>query len=346
MKRIGLPVQTLFAELIERCQLAEFDREFPAGGSFSPRTRNRRRYWYYHGYDAGRKYSRYVGPDSDEVRARIERHGKIKQDRMERRKLVSLLKRAGLPAPDPFTGKLLSALAEAGVFRLRACLIGTVAYQSYAGLLGVRMPHTQMRTSDLDIAQFHGVSVAVDDSTPPMLDILRHVDATFRGLPHMARAAPSSSFINDEGYRVEFLTPNRGRSELATAPARMPALGGAAAQPLRFLDFLIRDEVGAVILSGDGVAVNVPAPARYAIHKLIVATRRRAGAIKIDKDIAQAATLIEILAERRKVELAEAWVEAAARGPKWRQALSSGTAMLPESTRAALNAAVPNAKNS
>ncbi|MBL3684602.1 hypothetical protein F2981_18295 (plasmid) [Sinorhizobium meliloti] len=54
----------------------------------------------------------------------------------------------------------------------------------------------------------------------------------------------------------------------------MPALGGAAAQPLRFLDYLIYHPIRAVLLHGAGVLVNVPAPQRYAIHKLIVASRR------------------------------------------------------------------------
>ncbi|MEK0084289.1 hypothetical protein [Benzoatithermus flavus] len=35
--------------------------------------------------------------------------------------------RAGLPAPDAFAGEVIAALARAGVFRLRACLVGTMA---------------------------------------------------------------------------------------------------------------------------------------------------------------------------------------------------------------------------
>ena len=83
----------------------------------------------------------------------------------------------------------------------------------------------------------------------------------------------------------------------------MRALGGAAAQPLRFLDFLIYEPVRALLLHRNGVAVTVPAPERYAVHKLIVASRRRAdrgGALKRDKDIRQADLLVEALATTRR----------------------------------------------
>jgi hypothetical protein len=46
------------------------------------------------------------------------------------------------------------------------------------------------------------------------------------------------------------------------------------------------------------------------------------------KDLAQAGALIEALAERRPFELAEAWAEASARGPKWRSALARSRSLL------------------
>jgi hypothetical protein len=91
------------------------------------------------------------------------------------------------------------------------------------------------------------------------------------------------------------------------------------AVPLRFLDFLIYDAVPAVLLHNGGVLVNVPRPERYALHKLIVSRRRRESAAKIDKDLAQAETLLDVLAERRKADLRDAWEEMRERGPKWRK---------------------------
>ena len=90
-----------------------------------------------------------------------------------------------------------------------------------------------------------------------------------------------------------------------------------------------------------GVLVNVPEPARYAIHKLIVATRRASSATaKARKDIEQSAALIRVLAEDRPDELDDAYAEARARGPAWREAVDRGARRLGPEVREALGAAV------
>ncbi|MDE2464191.1 MAG: DUF1488 family protein, partial [Alphaproteobacteria bacterium] len=98
------------------------------------------------------------------------------------------------------------------------------------------------------------------------------------------------------------------------------------AQPLQFLDFLIHEPEHAVILHKAGIAVLVPSPARYAIHKLIVSGRRAAGVAKRDKDLQQADVLLKILGQKRPDELRRAWQEAYARGPTWRALLDQGLA--------------------
>ena len=103
----------------------------------------------------------------------------------------------------------------------------------------------------------------------------------------------------------------------------LPALK-TNAQPLRFLDFLIRDPAPAVILHASGIYVHVPAPERYAVHKLILSLYRPAAAAKRDKDLRQAERLIEALAERRPGELKDVWEEAYERGPHWRKYLLEG----------------------
>ena len=84
----------------------------------------------------------------------------------------------------------------------------------------------------------------------------------------------SSALRNARGYRVELLTPHQGADERGDDLVPLPSLPGLGAQPLRFLDYLLYGEVPTVVLHGPGIAVNVPAPERYAVHKLIVATRR------------------------------------------------------------------------
>lgn len=139
---------------------------------------------------------------------------------------------------------------------------------------------------------------------------------------------------HESGVLVELLTPNEGPDR--DEPVELPALG-AYALPLRFLDYLIHEPTQAAALYRSGVLVNVPQPARYAIHKLIVATRRvSSAAAKARKDIEQSAALIRVLAEDRPDELEEAFVEACGRGPSWREAVDRGARRLPSDVKAAL----------
>jgi hypothetical protein len=84
--------------------------------------------------------------------------------------------------------------------------------------------------------------------------------------------------------------------------------------------------------------VSIPSPARYAVHKLIVAIDRKGpGAIKAAKDITQAEILIQALTQgRRQDELLEVWEEALGRGEGWRTRLIKGHARLRDQTRALL----------
>ena len=224
---------------------------------------------------------------------------------------------------DPLSGTIVEAMGRAGFFRLRGVLIGTTAYQCYSGLLGAKLEAATLRTADADFAQFFAISQQIDDAMPSVLEVLRGVDASFREIPHLTNSLASTKFVNDDAYKVEFLTPNRGSDDFQGRPSPIPALGGASAEPLRFLDFLIRDPIRSVLLHEAGVAVTIPAPERYAIHKLIF-THRRLDGSKIGKDIAQAEALIHAMANLRSAALAEAWQEAWERGPAWRESLLQG----------------------
>lgn len=334
---LPLALQTVYAELIDQCASASFARDFPAKGAFIVRERNGRRYWYFQTTTDTPRRQRYVGPESPDLLRRIAAHRGIQAEARVRGEMVRTLRRARMPHPDAFVGDVLAALSSAGVFRLRTVLIGTIAYQVYAPLLGVRLPAQHLRTGDIDLAQFRDVSILVDDETPPIIEVLRKVDPTFRPVPHATDSSKMAVYQSAKQYRVEFLTPNRGPD--ADAPRRLPALG-TDAQPMRFLDFLIRDYLPAVALHDDGVLVNVPAPERFALQKLIVARRRRERAAKIDKDVRQAASLLNVLAAKRQPDLRSAAHEIKGRGPKWRQLLAEGLSMLPAETCAVTLAAI------
>ncbi len=321
-----LVIQTTYAELLERAAATAFSDAFQEDGTFTPKTVNGRRYWYFQlGTDQGRT-QRYVGPESPELLEQIANHKQTRNDERERRSLVSTLVRSfGLPAPLSQIGDLVAALAKARVFRLRSVLVGTVAYQTYSAMLGIRLPGSLLQTNDLDIAQFTSISLAIGDKTSPMLEILRTVDPTFTEVPHTSGYHWAASYHSRSGLRVDFVTPNEGPD--SDDPQNLPALR-TDAHRLRFLDFLIHEPTQAVVLHGAGIYVAVPNPERYAVHKLIIAQRRPPGVAKTGKDLNQAGTLLEALTEKRGRELRDVWEEAYKRGPKCRQLLLGGMSQL------------------
>ncbi len=351
---LALTEHTLFAELLDRSLDAMFDEQFPENGSFVTRDRTNREgvvrsYWYYQGYRPGpvagedmpKRYALYVGPaDDPAICDRVRGFRQLKESRSDRGRLVDALAGAGMPRPPAAIGRVVEALAKAGVFRLRAVLVGTAAYQTYGGLIGARPSLASATTGDVDVAQFRSVSIFVEDSVSDMTDVLRRVDPSFKPLPGLNDHAGPVTFENAGRFRVDFLTPHRGSDDQMGSPLAMPALGAAAAQPLRFLDYLIHRPVRSVVLYGPGIPVQVPAPERFAVHKLIISNRRRDDPIaqaKARKDVLQAGELIESLfMVGRDHVVAPAFEEAWGRGPEWRRLVERGVAKLPASTRRAM----------
>lgn len=331
MNDMSLATQTLFAELFQRCLDAEFDDTYDERGTFRTKKSKGRMYWHHQQKIGGKVVSKYVGPVTDKsITDRVKRFADIKSDFKERQEMVRALVASGLPAPDSISGLIVEAMWKAGFFRLRGVLVGTVAYQAYAGPLGIKLTGRPLQTQDTDFAQFWGGSQNVGESMPRILDVLTGVDETFKEVPNIDDPLVSTSYHNRARYKVDILTPNRGSDDHQGRPARMKALGGSGAQPLRHLDFLIYEPERSVLLFNGGVPVTIPRAERYAVHKLIVSAERR-DQIKSAKDVTQAATLIQALGTRRPLELANAWQTAWDAGPRWKEKLESGRARLPKS---------------
>lgn len=331
VKELPLVIQTSYAELIDQLRL-EAASEFPEGSTFRKRTISGKVYWYVQEPTGreGRPPERYLGADTPERRKAIEEGQRAKADADSRKAIRRSLKAAGLPEPDSLTAAVLEALAEAGVFRLRSVLVGTVAFQAYAGLLGIKLPGAAIRTGDVDLAQDYGVSIALNETIDaPLIDVLKSVDGNFRPVPSLSSPNVATAYARPGGYRVDVLTTNRGAER--DDPVPLPTLRSEAVA-LRFLDYLLRDPIEAAALTRFGTLINVPAPERYAVHKLIVSTLRKdtgESAAKADKDIAQAGILIDaLLAKHREEDLKEALHEAVDRGPTWRRRLEAGAKRL------------------
>ena len=75
--------------------------------------------------------------------------------------------------------------------------------------------------------------------------------------------------------------------------------------------------------------VTVPSPARFALHKLLVAQDLRpAFQVKARKDVVQAALVLEALEELRPADVEGAVRVARGKGKRWRDALARGVTLL------------------
>ncbi len=138
-----------FTEFMEMAEDAIFDPDYPANGSFHRRHRGSNTYWYYQRHagmsPTGKQVveNRYVGKVGDPaVEERIAEFSRIKEQYRIRRRLIAMLRYAGLPSPRAEDQQVVTAIARTGIFQAGAVLIGPMAVQSYCGLLGARMAST------------------------------------------------------------------------------------------------------------------------------------------------------------------------------------------------------------
>ncbi len=86
----------------------------------------------------------------------------------------------------------------------------------------------------------------------------------------------------------------------------------------------------AVVLTGSGVLVEVPSPARFALHKLWTSQQRPISErTKSRKDVAQASFLLGILLEDNQQELSLAWKATEGRSGM-RKGIRAALSSLPE----------------
>jgi hypothetical protein len=323
MKAIHATLQTTYANLLQ----AHLNRPaFEFDGAPFTRKLNNKTYWYAnHRTTPGAPLKqRYLGPDTEEMRARIEEMRAQRQSFADFRdyasSLVAQLRAGGIVGPDRKTGPMLRALTNSGVFRLGGTLVGTHAFRHYDLVLGVHLSDATAwitQTDDIDIASFEKLSMAIEDTADPDLaDALSKLG--FKPAPSLTPRTPTSWALSDTSYAIDFLTPSFKDKE---APAKLTALN-MWAQGLHYLNFLIADPIDAVSPYMEGLLIRIPRPERYAVHKLIISQRRRRGSdAKARKDIEQARSIIWAMSEDRPYELKSAIAEATSHGAKWSLAL-------------------------
>lgn len=325
-----LSAQTAFAQVVDAARAVNLSRSVAdLNGSFARRTIAGHRYWYFQfrGIDgAGRML--YVGRDSPELRALIAK-SKAPSAVPGIRALAQAAIDLGCASVPGRHYRVVARLAEFGFFRAGGVLIGTHAFLTYGNMFGLRWGAAD-RTQDVDLAHA-GKRLAI--ALPADIEINAHdpIESLGQGfIPIMRLSGKSGASYRhptDAAFQIDFLTPlHRGGEQ----PFEHPRLG-VVLQPLRFLEYLLEDVTESAIISNLGaVPVNLPAPARYAIHKLIVAGERVGGAssAKRGKDLDQARELITHLREIQPRTVTAAWRAAVDSGPGWAKRARAGLAAL------------------
>ncbi len=329
-QRLSLFVQTIYSQLLD--DLRDAGAANPVGqrpGSFVEKTVGGRRYWYLQFSRDGKQEQKYIGPHSDELLGLIER---VRASTRLRKNLSAMAAAGGAYVAQTAHRKVLELLADAGIFNMGAVLVGAHAFGVYGNMLGVKWDRDITHTHDIDVAHDPRMTVAVARSSS--IDLPRRLEEwsamTFLPVPPspLNPTHPVTSFrVRDTELKLELLTPMRGRER--DAPVELPQFS-TAAQPLRFLDYLIEDPLPAAVIGGDGVLVNVPQPARFALHKLLIAGRRQDRA-KRRKDLAHAASLCWVLIDDEPADLNAAWKALAARGKRWVKGARDSLAKLDDS---------------
>jgi hypothetical protein len=328
MERQPLETQTLFAELLDRLTAHEAARAIGhVAGTFTTKTIKGRDYFYFqHSEPGGTKRQTYVGPKDAALDAFVERYAAAREavepDERSIERLSALLRVGGLMTTDTASARVLRAFADAGVFRLGGVLVGTHAFIVLGNLLGVRWTGATFRTQDVDVAADRALGLVVPTDAADVPGVLDGLEMGFLPVPALDHASPSTSFkVRGHGLRVDLLTPTQGP---AGKPVPLPRFA-AAAQPLRYLDMLTEGTVRAAVVNGGAVSVVVPDPARFALHKLIISGERPvAGAAKREKDLVQAANLLDVLLEDRAGDIALAREAVEDRGRAWTGRLERG----------------------
>lgn len=323
MRTIPATLQTTYANLV---QMHVNRPAFEFDGAPFTMIRKGKTYWYANQRPAvgSPPRQRYLGPDTEAMRTRIEEMRRRRQGLSEFRQhaasLVAQLRAGGIAGPDRDTGPILRVLTNSGVFRLGGTLVGTHAFRHYDLELGAYLSDGSgwvTQTDDIDIASFEHLSMAIEDIADPDLAAAL-AQLGFQPANSLTPKTPTTWTLANSKYAIDFLTPS---FEDRQGPKRLAALN-MWAQSLHYLNFLIAGPIPAVSPYMEGLLVQIPRPERYAVHKLIVSQKRRGSSgAKKQKDLEQARILIDTLAETRPYELNAALAEATEKGKAWKDAL-------------------------
>jgi hypothetical protein len=322
---LSLTAQTAYAQLLDTAQALELRRSVASlKGSFASKQVKGRTYRYFQYFEVSGKLRQiYVGPDSERVRTLIAQHGQGAPEQA----LEPLARSAMALGCEPILPahyKVMRRLADYGFFKAGGVLIGSHAFLAYGNMFGVAWGDSS-RTQDVDFAH---AGKHIEIALPGDIDVdtdgaIESLQMGFLPITNSAGKV-GGTYLNsrDPDFQLDFLTPlHRGGSK----PYEHEKLK-LTLQPIKFIEYILENVQQVVLFCADGAVVaNVPHPARYALHKLIVSGERPASrAVKASKDLRQSAALLAWYRSGSDWDLREAWADLIARGPGWVSRLRRG----------------------
>jgi hypothetical protein len=304
--------QTAFSELKRQA----FEQPFllvGTPGSLGTRVVSGKRFYYRQYYDAnGKKAAQYIG--SVEDRAAIARAHQVEQQIALTNTLLKdaqRLAREGYVRADSRTGAVLAALANHGIFRGGAVLVGSHAFGAVLNELGLRAP--AFTTEDVDIARPAPLKIALAEPDG-IGKVLADSGLQLLPVPQFDHNKPSTSYKppGADRFRVDLLVPTAGQD---IKVLEVPELK-AHATALPFLGYLLAEPIEAIVMGHEAIVpVRAPSPERFAWHKALVSQLRTRSSEKREKDLRQSAVLLTSLAETTPSALEDAF-EALPRGSR------------------------------
>lgn len=331
MEYLSESTQLLYSQLLSQCLQGAVPNG--RGLSFVKKNIKDSIHWYLQLTVGSRKTQHYLGPDSKKIHTLIDNEKKLweksKPDRNEREKLVSMLTSGGALTVSNAEARLFEVIERAGAFLVGGVLVGSHAFTVYGNMLGIKWPSKITQTHDIDIASDNHISLGLINKNIDLKQTLLDAEMGFVEVPALNRKAPSTSFrIQGKQLSVDVLTPMVGKPN---SKAILISALNTYAEPLRFLEFLLHDIQPAIIVARAGILINVPSPARYALHKLVASIRRPAAMqTKALKDIEQAKLLLEALIENRPGDVQIAFNAAMEMPDKFVEQLKQGIKTLPD----------------
>jgi hypothetical protein len=300
MNRQDALTTSLYSQLLEEAIANECIAYYPGlQGSFAKEKRREKLYWYWVGR-INKKVSRiYIGPDNSKTQKlvnNLEQRKDVALDAIKSlKKTAKAYKGASGQINEPSHFKVIKSLSEQGLFKKDILLIGSHGFLSICNALGISVENSFLKTTDVDFVRPQGITLAIPNNKD-IIDIpsaISRFDKNFFPIPKLDNKEPSTSLQNNTSkIKIDFLTTEEsGRKNVFYEDL------GIAAESLKFMSYLLNGDIFKGLIIGNyAIPVNLPDPARFAVHKLIISEERASFfQSKSKKDRSQASVLLDYL---------------------------------------------------